>query len=135
MLVVLRNRLSRNLLDRSRELDTGRSAADDPERQARAARPVVGLVLGRFEREQDPAAQLQRVLDRLEPGRHVRPLVVAEIGVGRTGREHEVVVGHALAVDREAPRRHVDAGHLREQHFAVRLAAQHGADRRADVRG
>ena len=41
----------------------------------------IGLALGRLEGEQDAAPDLQRVLDGLEAGRELRPLVVAEVGV------------------------------------------------------
>ena len=56
---------------------------------SRCAHRIV-LALGRLVREEDPAPDLERVLDRLEPGRERRPLVVAEVRVARAGRDDQV---------------------------------------------
>ena len=53
------------------------------------------FVLGALEGEQDAAAQIGGVVDRLETRRERRPVVVTEIGVPRAGREHQIVVGDA----------------------------------------
>ena len=59
----------------------------------------VGFTLGGFEREQNPAPDFQRIVQRLETGRARRPFRVAEIGVRGAGRDDEVVVVDAAAVD------------------------------------
>ena len=72
----------------------------------------IGLALGVLEREQHAAADLQRILERLQSGRERAPLVVAEVGVGRAGGENQVVVGHlAVGQDHAAPG-DVDAARL-----------------------
>ena len=52
----------------------------------------VGLALGALEGEQHPAADLERVLQALEPGRERLPFVVAEVGVAGAGGDDEIVV-------------------------------------------
>ena len=59
--------------------------------QRRALRGV-GLELGRLERAQDPAADGERALQRLDLG-GVPPLVVAEVRVARAAGDDERVVG------------------------------------------
>ena len=89
-----------------------------------------------LEGEQDPAADLEGVLERLQPRRVRLPFVVAEVGVARAGREDEVVVRQAAvgaARPRAPPRR--SPHRLGEQHAGVRLAPQDRADRVGDVAG
>jgi hypothetical protein len=62
-----------------RKLDARRAGADDRERQPRRPRGVVRLQLGDLEGVEDPAAQLQRVVDRLHPGRVDGVLVVPKL--------------------------------------------------------
>ena len=62
-------------------LDARRPGADDDERQKRIALRRVVLDLGSFERREDPVAQRERAVERLQLGRVQRPLVVAEVGV------------------------------------------------------
>ena len=88
------------------------SAADDDEGQPLAA--VLGIALGHLVGEQHAAADLERVLDALEAGREGRPLVVAEVGVGRAGGEDEVVVGELAVGQDELLRGEVDADRLRQ---------------------
>ena len=90
-------RLARELGDRAGELDAGRPAADDHEGQQRCALGRVGRALGLLERQQDAAADVDRVLDRLQARRERLPLVVAEIGVARAGGDDQVVVGDRAA--------------------------------------
>ena len=56
--------------------------------------------LGVLEGGQDAAADVGGVVDLLQAGRDALPVVVAEIGVPRAGRQDQVVVGHAC--DRRA---------------------------------
>ena len=86
-------RLPRDLRQRAGELDAGRSAADDDERQQAPLRVGIGLALGRLERQQHPPPDLERIVERLQPGRARRPLGMAEVGVRRAGGDDQVVVG------------------------------------------
>ena len=78
-------------------LDAGRAAAHDDEGEVGVPADRVGLPLGALERQQHPAADLERVLQALEPGRERLPLVVAEVGVPGAGGDDQVVVGDASA--------------------------------------
>ena len=89
---VLAQRLPRDLGERAGQLDAGRPAADDDERQQPPLPAGVGFALGRFERQQHPPPHLERIVERLEAGARGRPFRMTEVGVRRAGREHEVVV-------------------------------------------
>ena len=99
-----------DLLDRAGELDAGRAAADDPERQHRAPRFVAAFVFGRLEREQDAPPQLGGILERLQARRDRRPVVVAEVGVRGPGRQDQVVVPDMAARQTRRRVRDVHAG-------------------------
>ena len=94
----------------------------------------VVLALGLLEGEERAPPDLERVLDRLEPGRVRLPGVVAEVGVasrrprgsGSRSRAPSGIEPHAL-------RRRIDRRDVAEQHAHVRLAAQDAADRRGDL--
>ena len=92
---VARQREPAHLADRAGELDAGRAAADDHERQPLLAQLGIALALGELERGQDAAADLGRLLERLEAGREALPPLLAEVGVLRAGCDDRVVVGHA----------------------------------------
>ena len=133
VLVVARDRLAGDLLDRAGELDAGRSAADDAEGQHGAPRLGAAFVLGRLERQQDPPPQLGRILERLQSGRDRGPLVVAEVRVRRACREHQVVVGEPSRRLEQQPSLTTSTPVTGEGDLAVVLAANDRADRRADV--
>ena len=100
--------LTRDLGERAGDLDAGRAAADDDEGQPLAA--VLRIVaLGHLVGEQHPAADLERVLDALEARGEWRPLLVAEVGVGRARGEDEVVVGELAVGQEELLRGELDA--------------------------
>ena len=65
---VARDGLARDLAESARQLDAGGSAAHDHERQQGPLHGAVALALGVHVGEQDAAADLQRVLERLEAG-------------------------------------------------------------------
>ena len=111
-------RVARDLGEGAGQLDAGRPAADDDEGQ-----PLRGAPRRRSSRSacskarEHPAPDLERVLDRLEAGRVRLPLVVAEVGVRRAGRDDQEVVAELCAVgEPHALRRGVDRHHLAEQH-------------------
>ena len=125
--------MARNLGDRARHLDTGGAAADDHERQEPLPLGLIARELRLLEPEQDVAADAGGVLDALEPRRHGGPLIVAEIGVGRAGSQHEIVVGNVDGVGVHDALAGVDAANLRHQHGGILLLAQDVADRPGDV--
>ena len=85
----------RQLGDLARHLHPGGAGADDDEGQPLLGLGRVGAQLGQLERPEDPAAQLQRVVDALHPGRELGELVVAEVGLaGPGGHDQAVVRGH-----------------------------------------
>ena len=94
----------------------------------------VRFTLGRFERQQHPPPHLERIVQRLQPGRARRPFGMAEVRVRRAGRQHEIVVRDRLgAVDHHAAPGGIDLAHVRQQHLDVLLVAQDPANRRRDV--
>ena len=96
----------------------------------------VGLELGRLERRQDPAPDLDRVLERLESRRGVAPLVVPEVVVPRAGRYDEaVVLEPRAAVEHHTAALEVEARHVAEDDASVALALEQSAQRRGDLRG
>ena len=130
---VRRQRAVRQLRDGAGHLDAGRAAADDDEIQQPRALVRIRLGLGLLEGEQDAAANVGRVVDGLQPGRGGGPVVVAEIGVLRAGREDQVVERDAAAFGDHHALRDVDAGDLAEHDIHVPRARQDAADRRGDL--
>ena len=107
------------------DLDAGRAAADDDERQPRAAGAGVVLGLGHLERAEDPAPQLQGVVDRLHPRRPAGELVVAEVGLPGAGGDDQAVVGvvrgRAVGPGRgDDPARQVESGDGGQFHQTLR---------------
>ena len=134
---ITRQREAGDLGDRARHLDPGRSAADDDEGHQRFAPGRIWLALRLFERRQDAAADVERILQGLQTRRVGRPLVVAEVGVVRAGGEDQVVVREAspvILVEDDLLRRDIDGVDPGQDDVHVRLAAQHRADRLRDVR-
>ena len=126
-------RLARDLGDGARHLDAGRAAADDDEGQEAALLGLIGRKLGLLEREQNAAPDARRVFDALEAGRELRPLVVAEIGVRRAGRDDQIVIRQVDRLRAQELGGLIDAGHVGHQHGRIGLAAQDVADRPGDV--
>jgi hypothetical protein len=117
------------------ELHTSRPAADNHEGQPRAAFLEVRFALGALEGGQHAAADFGGVLDRLEPGRKRRPLVVAEVVVGGASGDNQVVVGRLTVAQYDAAAFRVEIDHFAEQHLGVRVCAEHHAKRRCDFTG
>jgi hypothetical protein len=91
-LELVAQRLAGDLCKRSRELDAGRPAADDHEREQIALPPGVFLALGSLECDQDAPPDRNGILERFQ-SRCIRlPIVVAEISVLRSGRDNQPVV-------------------------------------------
>ena len=128
------HRAERDLGDRSGHLDAGRSAADHDEGQVGFAFTGIGRTLGSFEREEDPSADLQCVLDGLEAGSVRLPVVVTEVGVRGAGGEHEMIeADHRAVVERHVRLARIDVRHFAEEHADIGLIGQHRPDRCRDV--
>ena len=88
-----------------------------------AALGRIRLGLRFFERQQDAPAQVGRVVDRLEPRRVGGPIVMAEIGVLRAGRDDQIIERDASAFGDHLVARKVDARDLGEHDADVPLAS------------
>ena len=126
----------RDLRQRAGELDAGGAGADHHEGEPRQAARRVGLALGALEREQDAAADLQRVVEGLQGRRKRRPSVVTEVVVDRAGGDDQLVVGKLAAVlqGHRAPRR-VHASRLAHQDGDVALPGEDVPDGPRDLGG
>ncbi len=123
-------RVARDLAEGAGELDAGRAAADEHERHPFAAAFRVGLAFGGLERDEDPPADLGRVLDGLEARGERRPLRVVEVAVVRARRDDErVVVDRAAVREQDLALLGVDADGLAEDdgRVAVLAAGSSGA--------
>ena len=78
-LMVLRQRLPAQFSDRAGHLYTSRPSADQHEGQQTIAFGTVPFDAGAFERQQNPAPQIQCIVQRLQTWRERPPLVMAEI--------------------------------------------------------
>jgi hypothetical protein len=136
MAKIARQREASDLGDGARHLDPGGPAADDHECHQRLASRRIGRRLGLLESEQNSPPDVQRLLQRLQPRRHRRPLVVPEVRVARPRGQDQVVVRHAPGAVRQHDflRRRVDRRDLLQQHLRIGLIPQHRADRVGDVR-
>ena len=96
------------------------------------------LELGHLEGPEDPSPQLERVVDRLHPGRPARELVVAEVGLAGARRHDQAVVGK-LEEDPVGPHHghgpplQVEPAHLGELDLDVPVAVKHPAQRWGDL--
>ena len=112
---------SRQLCDLPRHLDAGRARPDHGEREPGPLSLGVLLQLCHLERPEDAGAQLERIVDRLHPGRELAELVVAEVRAGRACRDDQRVVRHRQrraerTGRRDGARVEVEALHVRELH-------------------
>jgi len=134
---VLAQRATGQLRDLTGHLHAGGPRADDDERH----QPVDLLgragQLGPLERPEDPAAQLEGVVDRLHPGGELRELVVAEVGLPGTRRDEQGVVGgDRLAVEHaggDGPGGQVDVRDVAEEDPGVALVREHLTGRGRDL--
>jgi hypothetical protein len=125
----------RDLGEGSGHLHPGRAAAHHDEGQPGPPAIRVLLALRLLESEKGPPPDLQRVLERLQAGSEGRPLVVAEVGMHGTHRDHEVVVEELAVREPDALPGDVDGQRLREHHARVRLAAKDAPDGGRDLGG
>ncbi len=131
---IAREDVARQIRDRARELDAGRSATDDREGQPCPPRRRIALALGRLEREQHPPPDLGRVVQILEAGRQAPPIVVAVvIGVRARGHDQVVVPGALAVAQHQRAAGDVDVDDLGQHHVDVVLAPQDRSDRHGDL--
>jgi len=117
------------------EFHAGRPAAHDDDGHEPVVFDGVGFVFGLFKREQNAAAEAQRVVEGFEAGRELLPLVVAEVtGVAAEG-EHEIVIVQRVFFEEHLFLREVEPGHPVEQHRDVRPFGQDAANGLRNVRG
>jgi hypothetical protein len=114
------------------ELDARRTAADDGEGQAGIAFRFAGRGLGALEGIENAAPDHEGVVEGLESGRELLPLVVPEVGVRRAARDEQIVVVELAAASDDAPGFDVDALYLAHEHGDIALLAQDVAQRRGD---
>ena len=126
-------RAPRQFGDGARHLDAGRAATDHREGHQAAALLGIVLIFRTLERHQDAATQIGRVIERFQAGRVECPIVSAEIGVARTGREHEIIELHTASVGHDFPALEIDAGDFGQHHSGVALAAENVANGRRDI--
>ena len=94
---------------------------------------LVGLALRPLERQENPAADFERIFETLQARRPRLPVVVPEIAVLRAGRQDQVIVREFAISQPDLARGHVDRRRLFEQHARVLLAAQDGANGIGDI--
>ncbi len=128
----------RQLGDLARDLHSGRTAADHHEGQPFLLLLGILLELGHLERPEDPAPELEGVVDRLHPGSPARELVVAEVGLPGTAGDDQAVVRELELPPVGPHRRHVpslqvEAADLGQLDLDVPVAVQDPAQRRRDL--
>lgn len=118
-------RTARDVGEHAGELHPGWPTAHDHERLPRLPRSEVIALLRLLEGEEKAVADLERIIDGLEPRRHGLPLIVAEVGVARAWREDEKVVwGLALVIRDHHAAHRVYTRHIGEQHRGVPVVAK-----------
>ena len=127
-------RMPRDFRERAREFRARGSGADHGERQAGIALGRIGRGFRLFESGQHAAPDQERVVERLEPGGKLLPLIVSEVGVRGAARDEKVVIGNLAIGQLHLPRGGVDAEHVAHVHRDVSLIAQDVTQRRGDRR-
>ena len=115
----------RELRDLSRDLDTGRPAADDHEGQPRPTGVEIVLQLGHLEGAEDPLALHERVGEGLHARRPLGKLVVTEVRLPDACRDHQAIVRESCPPpirtdDGYRLLDEVEIGHVAELHLRVR---------------
>jgi hypothetical protein len=131
---------ARELGDLTCHLDARRAAADDDEREPTLTPLGVLLDFRRLEGREDPGADLQCPVERLQLGRVRLPLGMAEVRVLDAGGDHEGVVCQLgpfcairEAVEEEPAAVQVDLVHLGEHDPGVGLALDDRSQRARDL--
>jgi hypothetical protein len=117
------------------EFDSGRAGAHDDEIQRLVLSAHGGLALRQFEGQQDAAANLESILDGLQPGSPRFPFVVTEVGMAGASGEDQVVVGNILFGGMDDAALEVEALDLFEQAEDVGVPTKNRADGGGDFTG
>ena len=128
-------RMARQFGDRPRHFDAGRSAADDDRGQEHRLLDRIRADLGLLEGDQQSRADGPGVFEIFRTGRHRRPFVVAEVAVGRTGRDHQPVERDGAVGEHHPSSVEVDAGNIAADDIDIGMAREQPADRLGDVAG
>src|SRR6266446_3834368 len=114
------------------EFDAGGAASDDCKLQRRSALAASGFVLtlGKFEGEENAAADFERVFNRLQTGRQWFPLLVTKVRMSGSGGDDQKVVIEHLLLRHDFLLFHVEIEHFFKQHFNIGVASQYPADGR-----
>ena len=126
--------LARNIRDRTGHLDAGGTAADDDESQQASPLVFVFHNFRALKGNQDAAADSRAIFNSLQAGRIARPLIVTEIRVRGTGRDHQIVVGNFAGLRLNALLLRADAAHIFHENRGIALRAQNVPDRPGDIR-
>ena len=92
-----------------------------------------GFALGQFVRQQNAAANLQRIFNGLQAGCQRLPFIVSEIGVHRAGGDDQIVVGQLEAVHLDDASLQIEAQHFAQQDFDVGVLGEDVANGRGDL--
>ena len=123
-----------DVADGAGQLDAGGATADDDEIERRVGAGLQHFALGQLEGEQNAAADLDGILDGFQSGREGFPSVVAEVGVGGAGGQHEVVVGDfGSAAKTDAAALEIEGDGFVHEDFGIGVVAQDAADGRGDL--
>lgn len=118
-------------------LDTGRTGTDDGEGEQLGAAVRVARPFRLLESAQDPAPQLQGVVDGLHAWGEFGELVVAEVGLPGAGRDDQAVVRALVGVAEQLRdddlAGQIDVRDIAQQHLHVALLAQDDAGGRRDL--
>jgi len=101
------------------QFDSGGSASDDYEVEREVGSAVGLLALCQLEGEQDSAADLKGVLDRLETGGERLPFGVTKVSVRSSGGYDQVVIRKYCLIRNDAACFEIELLDLFKQHFNV----------------
>ena len=111
-----------------------RSASDDDKSHPRTAAVLVDSTFRRLESQEDPAANLGRVLDRLKTRRKRLPLVVAKVVMPCAGGNNQGVVRLFTVAENHAAAFDVDIGRFGQEHANIGLPLENRPQRYGNVR-
>ena len=120
----------------ARQFHAGGAAADDHEGHQCGAPLRIGFAFGALQGQQYPTPDRGGVFQSLEARRIRFPFVVPEIGMPRTGGEHQcVVLEHAAVIERHPPPLGIDGAHGAEQGGDLLALAHQVANGPGNFRG
>ncbi len=93
----------------------------------------IDLALGGFVRNQHAAADLNRVLERLQSRRRLQPFVMAKVRVRRTAGDDQVVIRHFTVEQMHYLCARIDRRRLAQDHARIALPPQYAPYRRRDI--